>query len=59
MDLLSQIEVWGGEYWTDGYYVATVEEKNWSVAENHQGKPEDVLCQLEITRGLAMRLFIK
>ena len=32
MDFLSQAEVWGGEYWTDGYYVATVEEKNWSAA---------------------------
>ncbi len=36
MDFLSQAEVWGGEYWTDGYYVATVEEKNWrSTAENY------------------------
>ena len=27
-------ELWGGEFWADGYYVATVGEKgNWSVVE--------------------------
>jgi putative transposase len=35
-------ELWGGEFWTDGYYVATVGERgNWSVVEKYirkQGK---------------------
>lgn len=35
-------DLWGGEFWTDGYYVATVGERgNWSVVENYiknQGK---------------------
>ena len=35
-------DLWGGEFWTDGYYVATVGEKgNWSVVERYvknQGK---------------------
>jgi REP element-mobilizing transposase RayT len=27
-------ELWGGEFWTDGYYVATVGEKgNWKTNE--------------------------
>ena len=29
-------ELWGGEFWADGYYVATVGEKgNWSVVESY------------------------
>ena len=44
-------ELWGGEFWTDGYYVATVGERgNWSVVEKYvkgQGKkPEDVQLKL-------------
>ena len=35
-------DLWGGEYWSDGYYVATVGEKgNWNVVEKYvrdQGK---------------------
>ena len=35
-------DLWGGEFWTDGYYVATVGEKaNWLVVERYvrnQGK---------------------
>ena len=35
-------DLWGGEFWTDGYYAATVGEKaNWKVVENYvrnQGK---------------------
>ena len=35
-------ELWGGEFWTDGYYVATVGEKgNWETVEKYiknQGK---------------------
>ena len=35
-------DLWGGEFWTDGYYVATVGEKaNWSIVERYvknQGK---------------------
>ena len=44
-------DLWGGEFWTDGYYVATVGEKaNWSVVEKYirdQGKtPEQVQLRL-------------
>lgn len=44
-------ELWGGEFWTDGYYVATVGERgNWKVVENYirtQGmKPEDMQLRL-------------
>ena len=44
-------ELWGGELWSDGYYVATVGEKgNWSVVERYirdQGhKPQDVQLRL-------------
>lgn len=38
-------ELWGGEFWSDGYYVATVGEGgNWNVVERYvknQGKPND------------------
>ncbi len=44
-------ELWGGEFWTDGYYVATVGERgNWSVVEKYvrqQGKePKQVQLRL-------------
>lgn len=44
-------ELWGGEFWTDAYYAATVGERgNWSVVEKYitnQGKkPEDVNLRL-------------
>ena len=44
-------DLWGGELWSDGYYVATVGEKgNWSVVERYirtQGdKPQDVQLRL-------------
>lgn len=44
-------ELWGGEFWSDGYYVGTVGEGgNWSVVERYvreQGKePEDAQLQL-------------
>lgn len=39
-------ELWGGEFWTDGYYAATVGEKgNWQVVEKYireQGKDPTV-----------------
>ena len=45
-------ELWGGEFWTDGYYVATVGERgNWQVVENYvknQGKPKEELRQLKL-----------
>ena len=45
-------ELWGGEFWTDGYYVATVGERgNWRVVENYvknQGKPKEELRQLKL-----------
>jgi putative transposase len=38
-------ELWGGEFWADGYYLATVSKKgNWDVVENYvrnQGKTKD------------------
>ncbi len=44
-------ELWGGEFWTDGYYVATVGERgNWSVVEryvkNQGGKDNDLNLKL-------------
>jgi putative transposase len=44
-------ELWGGEFWTDGYYAATVGERgNWNIVKNYitqQGKkPEDVNLRL-------------
>ena len=40
-------ELWGGEFWSDGYYVATVGERgDWSVVERYvkeQGKDVDQL----------------
>ena len=45
-------ELWGGEFWTDGYYVATVGERgNWKTVEEYimsQGKPKEELKQLEL-----------
>ena len=44
--------LWGGEFWTDGYYVATVGEKgNWQAVERYvqrQGKPREALQQLQL-----------
>ena len=44
-------ELWGGEFWTDGYYVASVSEKgNWGTVERYiraQGnKPETAQLRL-------------
>ncbi len=45
-------ELWGGEFWTDGYYVGTVGERgNWDTVEKYvqkQGKPKADLRQLEL-----------
>ena len=45
-------ELWGGEFWTDGYYVATVGERgNWDTVEKYvqkQGKPKTELQQLKM-----------
>ena len=44
--------LWGGEFWTDGYYVATVGERaNWETVERYvqrQGQPHDDLRQLRM-----------
>ena len=44
-------DLWGGEFWSDGYYVATVGERgSWKVVEKYvvkQGKPKEELKQLE------------
>lgn len=44
-------ELWGGEFWTDGYFVSTVGERgNWHVVERYianQGtKPADINLRL-------------
>ena len=44
-------ELWGGEFWSDGYYLATVGTRgDWSVVERYvknQGKkPEDVQLRM-------------
>lgn len=44
-------ELWGGEFWSDGYYLATVGERgNWKIVENYvrsQGKkPEDIQLRM-------------
>jgi putative transposase len=45
-------ELWGGEFWTDGYYVATVGERaNWDTVAKYvakQGKPRTDLRQLKL-----------
>ena len=45
-------ELWGGEFWTDGYYVATVGERgDWDTVEKYvqkQGKPKAELRQLKM-----------
>lgn len=45
-------ELWGGEFWTDGYYVGTVGERgNWRAVENYvesQGKGVGELRQLSL-----------
>jgi putative transposase len=45
-------ELWGGEFWTDGYYIATVGKKaNWDTVEKYirkQGKPKTELKQLKL-----------
>ncbi len=42
--------LWGGEFWTDGYYLAPVGEGGgWHVVERYvrnQGKPREELRQL-------------
>lgn len=44
--------LWGGEFWSDGYYVATVGERgDWSVVERYvknQGNPKDNLRQFKL-----------
>ena len=45
-------ELWGGEFWSDGYYAGTVgDHGNWSSVERYivsQGKPRDELKQLKL-----------
>ncbi len=44
--------LWGGEFWTDGYYVATVGERaNWQTVERYvqrQGQPREDLQPLRM-----------
>jgi len=45
-------QLWGGEFWTDGYYVATVGERgDWKTVEKYiekQGKAKEDLRQLKL-----------
>ena len=45
-------DLWGGEFWSDGYYAGTVGERgDWSSVERYivsQGKPKDELRQLKL-----------
>ncbi len=45
-------ELWGGQFWADGYYVGTVGEGgNWRVVEHYvqnQGSPREDLRQLPL-----------
>ena len=44
--------LWGGEFWSDGYYVATVGERaNWQIVERYvqrQGQPREDLRQIRL-----------
>lgn len=45
-------ELWGGEFWSDGFYLATVSERgNWKMVEQYvanQGKDKSDLHQLPL-----------
>ena len=45
-------DLWGGEFWSDGYYVGTVgEQGDWGSVERYivmQGKPKEELKQLKL-----------
>ena len=45
-------DLWGGEFWSDGFYIATVSERgNWQAVEKYigsQGKTMDELHQLPL-----------
>ena len=45
-------ELWGGRFWSSGYYVGTVGERgNWAMVEKYvleQGKPKEDLRQLTL-----------
>ena len=45
-------ELWGGGFWTDGYYVARVGERaDWETVERYvkkQGKPREEMRQLKL-----------
>jgi putative transposase len=45
-------DLWGGEFWSDGFYLATVSERgNWKVVEQYvanQGKTMEELRQLPL-----------
>jgi len=45
-------DLWGGEFWTDGYYVATVGKRgNWQVVEQYvknQGGKNNVVSNLKL-----------
>ena len=47
-------ELWGGEFWSDGFYLATISERgNWKIVEQYvanQGKTRAASTQLTLWR---------
>ena len=47
-----KMDLWGGEFWSDGYYAGTVgEHGDWGSVERYivsQGKPKEELKQLKL-----------
>ena len=45
-------ELWGGEFWSDGFYLATISERgNWHAVERYvanQGKTKGISTQLRL-----------
>lgn len=42
-------ELWGGEFWTDGYYIGTIGEKvNWSIVEEYIRKQGKTPAQVQL-----------
>jgi len=53
-------ELWGGEFWTEGYYVGTVGEGvTWEVVEEYvrrQGRPTEGLRQLDLFKKFIKKI---
>ena len=55
--------LWGGEFWSDGYYVATVGERaNWQTVERYvqrQGQPQEDLRSSECFSSVIPRSLLR